>query len=134
MNNGLRNLEPKRKMIHKFVFSHGYGGKITFKNHHDGNGFVASSLLVNLAEMKFQVNKNGIIKPIQNDDDAIERVCYNLNHEWMHYAFERIGENSGFLQEKMIYASIGNGGNEYFNAYYKINKNPEWEERIVKHK
>lgn len=127
----LLDLEPDRKMRQGFKFNGDYIGQLGVKKL--GNKYWATSLYVNLSAVNSQVNDGLQARPIEDDDDAIERVIYNLNHEWLHYAFHQVEEHGSIEQEKMIYAVIGNGGNDFCQIYYGFEKNPEWDRRRIEH-
>lgn len=133
MTDGLLDLESRRAMVQKFVFKGQYAGRL----HHAKNRLTGAvrviSLHVNLSAADNHINNGETSTPIKDDQDAIYRVCHTLDHEWMHYAFMKVGHSDSLEQERMIYASIGNGGNDFFNIYYKIDKNPAWENKVVNH-
>ena len=120
-------------MQQKFTFSTSYCGVIHMKRDNLTGKMWASSILVSLAAMQTSINDDDGTTPIKDDSDAIKSVSYTLSHEWMHYALRKINHNDSLEQEKMIYASIGNGGNNYAQVFYKFPKNPEWERRVKDH-
>lgn len=113
-----------QQMQQKFVFESGadYIAQMTMK-YSDGDWW-PSILKVNLSEIKNQINKNYNNTEIKDDQDAINRVMYNINHEFLHLAQHMTGNHNSKDHENHIYRMIGNGGNSYFNYHYKINKNP----------
>ena len=125
MSTELLNIEPRKTMLQKFCFKGDYAGQITIRTYLHQKQIQAVSLRINLAAMDTHTNDGFChATPIADDDDAIARVSYCLNHEWMHYAFEKVEEAAHMPQERMIYAAIGNGGNGMINSTYKIAKNP----------
>lgn len=124
----LLDLEPDRPMQQRFMFSKGYAGRIHLKRERKTGKIWASSLLVSLKAMNNHENDGVNHTPIRNDQDAIDRVAYTLNHEWLHYAFRKVNHQNNIEQERMIYASIGNGGNQFLNKHYRIALNPVVEE------
>lgn len=121
-HNELLELEPNRKMMQRFVFlPHGnYAGRLSLSQDLVTGLIWATSISVNLAAIRNQKNNMHGAIPIKDDNDAIDRVLYNLNHEWLHYAMHKCGHHVGIEQERMIYEAIGNGGSEFFNKYYNI--------------
>ena len=111
-------------MTQKFVFKPraNYIGQITMRK--QGNDYWPTMIKINLQAIKNQVNSKYNNTEIKDDDDAINRVVYNISHEFLHLAQHQAGHHDSIEQEKHIYNMIGNGGNEYFNTYYKIEKNP----------
>ena len=115
-----------REMTQRFVFKPraNYIGQIIIRHNLLTDEYWPTTLQVNLSAINNQVNTNNSNIDIKDDDDAIARVNYNITHELLHMTQHEADQHDSLEQEKCIYAMIGNGGNEYFNEYYKIEKNP----------
>ena len=113
-------------MQQKFVFKRNapYHARLVMKHNTEADEWWPSTLSVNLTSMNNQVNIDYNNTPIKDEQDAINRVTYNITHEFLHLAQYNCEFRSGIQQERHIYAMIGNGGNSYFNTFYKIEKNP----------
>ena len=115
-----------QQMQQKFVFkpTANYIGELLMKHNIVTDEWWASTLKINLSSINHQINHDRTNTDIKDDQDAINRVIYNLNHEYLHLAQHMSGHHNSLEQEYHIYNMIGNGGSEYFNEYYQIEQNP----------
>jgi len=68
-------------------------------------------------------------------DVIIEGITYTLTHELIHHftnilALEHVKSKPA---ERIVYYMIGNGGNEWFNEFFKIPEDKEWMKIIEGH-
>jgi len=118
------NRKRKLEMIFEFTGIHNYFG-VYKRNEHEvhvnldafGNG-------QHINDGKGNYPKRATIKSI------IDGVTYTLNHETIHHIQDAFGMDNHTQVEYQVYYMMGNGGNKFFNIYYKIKETPKWMKTI----